>query len=282
MLVLSRKGKEDCSELLTVLAVILKENYLLDPCVASSTRSGVPFFLGQNLREGQRLQNGRLHCGGAPENKSGALNADESPSPSTGLGSWGKMLQRTQLWKGRRKPKEKEKKKKKSPNLFQLQYRNKIILMNDPADLICIHLHLIFIPRGIRARVRVRFLQDHNSPGTSCHGNLLFTRLLIGQEFQLIFSHCFPDFDAVFLVSKCNSTFLMVKLYSFNSRKLELYFATSRTLHHEQWKILKVTLTLMRNNVLFLSIHKHIPTHRKYGKPDEDKSWKQHYSGANR
>ena len=27
------KGKEDCSELLTVLAVVLKENYLLDPCV---------------------------------------------------------------------------------------------------------------------------------------------------------------------------------------------------------------------------------------------------------
>ena len=31
--VLSRKGKEDCRELLTVLAVNLKENYLLDPCV---------------------------------------------------------------------------------------------------------------------------------------------------------------------------------------------------------------------------------------------------------
>ena len=40
VLVLSRKGKEDCPELLTVLAAILKENYLLDPCVVSSTRSG--------------------------------------------------------------------------------------------------------------------------------------------------------------------------------------------------------------------------------------------------
>ena len=30
--VLSEKGKEDCLELLTVLAAILKENYLLDPC----------------------------------------------------------------------------------------------------------------------------------------------------------------------------------------------------------------------------------------------------------
>ena len=34
--VLSTKGKEDCPELLTVLAVNLKENYLLDPCVVSS------------------------------------------------------------------------------------------------------------------------------------------------------------------------------------------------------------------------------------------------------
>ena len=51
--VLSRKGKEDCPELLTVLAVILKENYLLNPWrISSDPFWGVPVFLGQNLSWG--------------------------------------------------------------------------------------------------------------------------------------------------------------------------------------------------------------------------------------
>ena len=84
------KKERGLPELLTVLAVILKENYLLDPCVVSSDRSGEGrFSSGKICARANAPQNGRLLCGGAPANKSGALNAEEPPSPSTGPDRWG-------------------------------------------------------------------------------------------------------------------------------------------------------------------------------------------------
>ena len=51
-----------------VLAVNLKENYLLDPCVVSSTRSGERhFFSGKTRARVNGPQNGSLHCRGTPE-----------------------------------------------------------------------------------------------------------------------------------------------------------------------------------------------------------------------
>ena len=74
------------------------------------------------------------------------------------------------------------------------------------------HLHLISIPRGIRARVRVRFHHYPNSHGTSCHGNLLFTRLLIGRELRLVFNPLLQGFWCSLPdVSKCNLTFPRIK-----------------------------------------------------------------------
>ena len=83
------KRERGLPELLTVLAVNLKENYLLDPCVVSSNRSGeLSFFLGQNLREGQWSPERKPPLRGDTR-KSGALHAGKVPSPSTGLGSLG-------------------------------------------------------------------------------------------------------------------------------------------------------------------------------------------------
>ena len=73
-----------------VLAVILKENYLLDPCVVSSNPlCGGSVFLGQNLREGERPPGRETPMRGSTRKQSGALDAEEPPSPSTGLGRWG-------------------------------------------------------------------------------------------------------------------------------------------------------------------------------------------------
>ena len=58
------------------------------------------------------------------------------------------------------------------------QYWNKIIINECiPPTLFA----FICIPKGIRARVRVNPNPNPNSLETSCHGNLLFTRPLIGQ-----------------------------------------------------------------------------------------------------
>ena len=74
-----------------VLAVNLKENYLLDLCVVSSNPlRGVPFFLGQNLREGLRSPERETPLRGEHQKVWCALATGESPSPSTGLGRWGK------------------------------------------------------------------------------------------------------------------------------------------------------------------------------------------------
>ena len=69
-----------------MLAVNLKENYLLDPCVVSSNPLwGRLFFLGRNLREGQRSPEREPPLRESTR-KSGALDAEGAPSPSTGLG----------------------------------------------------------------------------------------------------------------------------------------------------------------------------------------------------
>ena len=76
-------------ELLTVLAVNLKENYLLDPCVVSSTRSEECRFSSGNIC---------ARANGPPERKpplrgstreSGALDAEEATLPFHGAGSLG-------------------------------------------------------------------------------------------------------------------------------------------------------------------------------------------------
>ena len=89
--VLSRKRKEDCSELLTVLAVILTENCLLDPCVVSSTRSGeCRFSSGKICARANGPQNGNLHWRGTPESLVDSTQKEApSPSPSTGRDRWG-------------------------------------------------------------------------------------------------------------------------------------------------------------------------------------------------
>ena len=104
MQVLSRKGKEDCPELLTVLVVILKENYLLDPCVVSSTRSGECRSSSSRIcARANGPQNGRLPCWGSTR-KSGALAAGDEPFLSTG-GPLGLKLQGRQPGKGSKKEK---------------------------------------------------------------------------------------------------------------------------------------------------------------------------------
>ena len=78
------KRERGLPELLTVLAVILKENYLLDPCVVSGTRSGEC-----------RFSSGKIcaRANGPPERKpplrgstreSGALDAEEASLPFHG------------------------------------------------------------------------------------------------------------------------------------------------------------------------------------------------------
>ena len=84
--VLPEKGKEDCRNSWRCLWSTWK----MTTCwtlawISSNPLWGGLFFLGQNLREDQRSpEQGRLHCGGVPDAKSGVLNAGESP-----LGRWG-------------------------------------------------------------------------------------------------------------------------------------------------------------------------------------------------
>ena len=108
--VLSRKGKEDCPELLTVLAVILKENYLLDPCVVS----GNPLWEARSplgkICPGVNGSPGRETPLRGSTRKLVRSTQKEPPTPSTGLGRWRQMLQRTQLWKEKEKKNKKKKK----------------------------------------------------------------------------------------------------------------------------------------------------------------------------
>ena len=55
-----------------------------------ATRSGEGrFSSGKICARANAPQNGRLHCGGGPENKSGALHTEQSPLPFHGAGSLG-------------------------------------------------------------------------------------------------------------------------------------------------------------------------------------------------
>ena len=117
----------------------------------------------------------------SPEN-SGALNAQGVTLPSTGMDRWGEnapehpTLEREGRKKKEIRNEESGRKLFSSNNVFQIRSTGiKLFLMNSSRQP---HLHLICIPRGIRARVGVN--PNPNSLETGCHGNLLFTRLLIG------------------------------------------------------------------------------------------------------
>ena len=154
-------------------------------------------------------------------------------------------------------------------NLEYWQYWNKLFFINSSSPP---HLHLISTPMGIRVRVRVIFCHYLYSHGTCCHGNLLFTRFLIGRELQLEFNPLFQDLEHLFKVSKYNSTFPRVKTL------LELSENSSHTSKVEQsalWnklKILKHTLIFIVNGILFLHIHDGVQASQKYGEPDAYKS----------
>ena len=159
VLVLSRKGKEDCPELLTVLAVILKETWstlawFLAPALGSAVIPRAKFARGSMVP-----QNGSLHCEGhqrvwcAPRRKG-------PPFPSTGLGSLGLNAPDDQLWKKREsklsknKSTEKEEKKCRRTIYSKLECRqdwNKIIL-NKFIHLTSFAPH--FNSQGNRVRVR--------------------------------------------------------------------------------------------------------------------------------
>ena len=176
------------------------------------------------------------------------------------------------------------------------QYWNNLFLMHSSSRP---HLHLISIPRGIRARVRVRFCHYLNSHGTSCHGNLLFTRLLIGWELWLEFNPLFQGFcSSLPDVSKCKKTFPRVKTLfgALNFGKIELYFERQANCIMSLGK--KYTESHTHTDVkrwFILTCTRHTSKYRKpdeykiskqrywggYGKPDEYKSRKQRCNDAN-
>ena len=94
-----------------MLAVNLKENYLLDPCVVSSTRSGECRFSSSKIcARVNGPQNGSLYCGGTPELSLVRLT-QKRRLPLHGAGSLGlNAVEDHHLWKERE---EKLKKKQK-------------------------------------------------------------------------------------------------------------------------------------------------------------------------
>ena len=108
--VLSTKGKEDCPELLTVLAVNLKENYLLDPCVVSSNPLWGGRFSSSNIcartngpperKPPLRREHQKVWCA---RSRRGTL-------PFHGVGSLGLNAPEDQLWKERANKKKTKKK----------------------------------------------------------------------------------------------------------------------------------------------------------------------------
>ena len=105
-----------------------------------ATRSGeCRFSSGKICARTNSPQNGRLHCGVAPENNSGALDADESTLPFHRAESQGLNAPEDHLWKERKtrtckSELEKQQRKKRKnivinnySNLEYWQYRNKII-----------------------------------------------------------------------------------------------------------------------------------------------------------
>ena len=109
--VLSKKRKEDCLELLTVLAAILKENYLLDPCVDFwRPVLGWTVFPRAKFARGLTLhRTGDSSAEGAPESL--VRSTQQSHPPHEG-GHWGKMFQRTTCGKRENKKEQTTKRKK--------------------------------------------------------------------------------------------------------------------------------------------------------------------------
>ena len=76
------------------------ERDLVVPCVVSSTRSwGVPFFLGQNLREGQWSPGRKPPLRGTPESLVISTPERHPPLPR-GLDHWGEFSRRSTVEKG--------------------------------------------------------------------------------------------------------------------------------------------------------------------------------------
>ena len=151
-----------------------------------------------------------------------------------------------------------------------------------PAFLICIYFAPHWIPRGILGLGLGLFSRCPNSHGTCCHGNLLFTRFLIGWVPQLEFNPLFQDFWCSFLkVSKYYSTFPRVNT---------LFWGVSENSSYTSKRRVNCTLKHIKNTESHTHIHckRHfISTHpwRRTSKSKIRKTWKsgkQHYSGADR
>ena len=110
------KRERGLPELLMVLAVNLKENYLLDPCVVFlATRSGeCRFSSGKTCARTYGPPERETPLRGEHQKVWCELATGESPSPSTGLGRWSKMPQRDQLRKERGSKRAKKKRKAKT------------------------------------------------------------------------------------------------------------------------------------------------------------------------
>ena len=97
--VLSTKGKEDCPELLTVLAVNLKENYPLDPCVVSSNPLWDVFPRAKFAR-GPTLPRTEASTAGEHQNV-WCARCRRGTLPFRGDGSLGLNAPEDQLWRER-------------------------------------------------------------------------------------------------------------------------------------------------------------------------------------
>ena len=142
------KRERELPELLTVLAVNLKENYLLDLCVVSSTRSGECRFPRAKFARGQTVPRTEASAAGEHQ-RVWCARRRRSTLPFHGAGLLGLNASEGQLWKGgeeekNEKGKNLNKKEQKSgrkiiySNLEYWHYWNKLIFMYSPADLICI------------------------------------------------------------------------------------------------------------------------------------------------
>ena len=221
-----KKGKRTASTPQGRLWPTLKENFLLDPCWFSGNPLwGVPLFLGLKLARGLTVpRTGDSTAWGTRQN-SGGFSAGESPSPPTGLGARGKMAPAKRTGWKETKPESNQKKRKRILARNNI-YRSRILEVPHimiHLHIIIMHLHLIYV----RVSVGVNPNPYFNSHGTSCHGNLLFTRSPIGRVFELIFNPLFEGCWWSFLrVSKCNSILLRVSQRS-------SYFETQIKLHQE-------------------------------------------------
>ena len=175
-----------------------------------ATRSGEGCFF---LREGQRVpQNGRLHCGGAPDAKSGVFNAGESPPLPRGWVAGAKCSRGPTVEKEEKQEKAKQKKNvKEFTPIWNTGSSGVNSFFMWPSGRP--HFHLILIPMGI-------FWEGFAITPIPIGPVALATYCLLAfwlvEDSNWYATHCFKVVSWLSLldVSKCNSTFWgELKLY---------------------------------------------------------------------